>query len=232
MIEDEGAVLCGGEAALRGDIASGGVDGVVDLAVVEDGFAVAVDEVDVAGDEAVGDVGTGGDRDAGGRSGRGGRGVGGGGAGWGWGSGGQAGGGGGRAEVAGLAAALGSDVEGVLIAEDVNVGEDVAVAFDVEGLCLRAGAGLLVGAVEVVLEGDVLGVEVVAEDVNGGVAGFGAAGALAGVIDDDGFGGVGVGADEGYVGLLDDDLLAVGAGGEGDDAAFGGELVDRGLGRW
>ena len=50
------------------------------------------------------------------------------------------------------------------------------------------------GAVEVVLEGDVFGVEVVAEDVDGGVAGLGAAGALAGVVDEDGGGGIGAGA--------------------------------------
>ena len=102
--------------------------------------------------------------------------------------------------------------------------EDVAVAFDVEGLGLRAGRDLLVGAVEVVLEGDVFGVEVVAEDVDGGVAGFGAAGSLAGVVDDDGLGGVGGGAAEGDVGLIDDDLLAVAAGGDEDGAAVGGML--------
>ena len=45
-----------GVLALRGEVAAGGVEGAVDLAVVEDGVGVAVDEVDVAGDEAVGEV--------------------------------------------------------------------------------------------------------------------------------------------------------------------------------
>ena len=59
MVEDEGAVLVGAELALRGEVAAGGVEGGVDLAVVEDGVAVAVDEVDVAGDDAVGEVAAG-----------------------------------------------------------------------------------------------------------------------------------------------------------------------------
>ena len=85
------------------------------------------------------------------------------------------------------------------------------------------------GAVEVVLEGDVFGVEVVAEDVDCGVADFGSAGTLAGVVYDDGLRWIAAGAAEGDVGLLDDDLLAVAAGSDEDGAAFGGDAVDGGL---
>ena len=133
------------------------------------------------------------------------------------------------AQAAGLAAAAGADVEGVLVGEDLDVVEDVAIAFEVERLGLRAGGDLFVGAVEVVLEGEVEGVEVVAEDVDGGVAGLGAARALAGVVDEDGGGGVRAGAFEGDVGLVDDDLLAVGAGRDEDGAAGGRKVVDGGL---
>ena len=181
MVEDEGGLLVGEVFALRGQVAAGGVQRAVDLAVVEDGVAVAVDEVDVAGDDAVGEVAARGSgvqgtcaavravarRREGASS---------------W-----------AAACAGCrpGRTARADVERVLVAENVNVGEDVAVAFDVERLRLRACRDLLMGAVEVVLEGDVVGVEVVAEDVDGGVAGLGAAGALAGVVDDDGLWGRG-----------------------------------------
>jgi hypothetical protein len=113
----------------------------------------------------------------------------------------------------------------------MNVRENVAVALQVESLCLRTGEGLLVSTVEVVLERNVFGAEVVAENVNGGVAWFVAASALAGVVDDDGLAGVWIDAFKGDVGLVDDQLLAVGAGSDKDKATSGRDPVDGGLDR-
>ena len=84
-------------------------------------------------------------------------------------------------------------------------------------------------ACEVVLEGDVEGVEVVAEYVDRSVAQPGATRALAGVVNQYGRGRIGSGAFEGEVGLVDDDLLAVGAGADEYSAAGRRYIVDRGL---
>jgi hypothetical protein len=81
-------------------------------------------------------------------------------------------------------------------------------------------------AVEVVLEGDVEGVEFVSEYVDSRVARLGTTRALAGVVDEYGSGGIGARAFEGEVGLVDDDLLAVGAGGDEYSAAGRRYIVD------
>ena len=82
------------------------------------------------------------------------------------------------------------------------------------------------GTVEVVLEGDVFCVKVVAKHVDGGIAGLVAARALAGVVDDDGLAGIGVRALQSDVRLVDDDLLAVGAGRDEDDPAGRWHVID------
>lgn len=82
------------------------------------------------------------------------------------------------------------------------------------------------GTVEVVLEGDVFCVKVVAKHVDGGIAGLVAARALAGIIHEDRPAGIGAGAFEGDVRLIDDDLLAIGAGGDQDGAARRRHVID------
>jgi len=122
-----------------------------------------------------------------------------------------------------------ADVERVLVGEDVGVIEDVAVAFHVERLRLRAGRSLLVRAVEIVLEGDVIGVEVVAEYVDSRVAGLGAARALTGVVDQNRRGWIWPSALQSDVGLIDDHLFAVGARSDEQGTAGRGNVVDGGL---
>src|SRR6202050_3989166 len=55
VVKEKAGVLLGIVLGLRGEVAAG-VRGGVNLAVLEDGFAVAEDEVDVAGDVAIGEV--------------------------------------------------------------------------------------------------------------------------------------------------------------------------------
>ncbi len=114
-----------------------------------------------------------------------------------------------------LAAVVGE--EGVLMAEEAAVFEDAAVA------AVGYGDGLA-GVAGGVLEGDVVGLEAGAVDLDGfgeegAAGGFG----VEGVGDDDVFGGF-AHADEGDVGVVlgDDDALVIGAGGDLDvDAAAG-----------
>ena len=115
-----------------------------------------------------------------------------------------------------LAAVVGE--ERVLMAEEAAVLEDAAVA------AVGYGDGLA-GVAGGVLEGDVVGLEAGAVDLDG----FGEEGAAGGlgverVGDDDVFGGF-AHADEGDVGVVlgDDDALVIGAGGDLDeDAAASG----------
>ena len=86
------------------------------------------------------------------------------------------------------------------------------------------------GAVEVVLEGDVFGEEVVGGDVDGGGVQRAAVLAGAAVVDDDGFAGVGIGAADGDVGLVDGEHFAIDAGRNGENRAAGfGRHVERAL---
>ena len=114
-----------------------------------------------------------------------------------------------------LAAVVGE--EGVLMAEEAAVLEDAAVA------AIGYGYGLA-GVAGGVFEGDVVGFEAGAVDLDGfgeegAAGGFG----VEGVGDDDVFGGFAL-ADEGDVGVVlgDDDALVIGAGGDLDvDASAG-----------
>ena len=56
MIENEGGLLIGEVLALGGEVAAGGVQRAVDLAVVEYSVAIAVDEVHIARDDAMSEV--------------------------------------------------------------------------------------------------------------------------------------------------------------------------------
>lgn len=126
VVEDEGGLLVGEVLALRRKIATRSVQRAVNLAIIEDGVAIAVDEVDVAGDNAMREVATGDGRSAGDMCRRHrrlrwweGRGT-------------------GRRcpQTSCLAATTRADVERVLVGEDVNTVEDIAVAFHVERLRL------------------------------------------------------------------------------------------------
>jgi hypothetical protein len=59
-------------------------------------------------------------------------------------------------------------VDRVLITEQPNVVEDRAIACDQQRQSLRTLRGLLVGAIEVVLERDVFGEEIVCGHIHGG----------------------------------------------------------------
>jgi len=65
MVEDECAPLGCTVSALCGEVTACSVFCVVDLAVVEDGVAVTVDVIHIAGDYAMGEVAARSDRDAG-----------------------------------------------------------------------------------------------------------------------------------------------------------------------
>ena len=116
-----------------------------------------------------------------------------------------------------LAAVVGE--EGVLMAEEAAVLEDGAVA------AIGYGDGLA-GVAGGVLEGDVVGLEAGAVDLDG-LGEEGAAGdfGVERVGDDDVVGGF-AGADEGDVVVVlgDDDALVVGAGGDLDEDAAGGAV--------
>ena len=135
MVEDEGGLLIGKILALRGQVAACGMERTANLAFMEDGVAVAIDEVDVPGNDTVGKVTACGFR---------GTGCGGGWSGLrsrrgrcrGW----------SRCSPAScLATAAGADVERVLVREDADVVEDVSVAFQVKRLGLRAQRTLVRG---------------------------------------------------------------------------------------
>src|ERR1700677_3839566 len=53
VVEDERGLLIGQILSLRGQVAAFGVDRTVNLALIEDSVAVAIDEVDVAGNQTV-----------------------------------------------------------------------------------------------------------------------------------------------------------------------------------
>ncbi len=85
-------------------------------------------------------------------------------------------------------------------------------------------------AVEVVLEGDVFGEEIVAGDVDGGGVQRAAVLAGAAIVDHDRFAGVGIGAADGDVGLVDGEHFAIDAGRNGEHGAAGfGSHVERAL---
>ena len=126
VVKDEGGLLLGEVLALRRKIAARSVQRAVNLAIIEDCVAIAVDKVNVAGDNAMREVATGDDRRAGNMcrrhrrlrwwEGRGAR----------------------RRcpQTSCLAATTRADVERVLVGKNVNMVEDIAVAFHVERLRL------------------------------------------------------------------------------------------------
>ena len=93
--------------------------------------------------------------------------------------------------------------------------EDGAVAGDEEGQCLCALGSLLVSAIEVVLEGDVFGKEIVGGNVDGGGVKSAAVLAGAAIVDDDGLACIWIGAAHGDVGLVDGNHFAIDAGRDG-----------------
>ena len=137
VVEDIGAVLRFADAALRGDVASG-MRGTADLAMVEERLGVAKDEIDIAFNEAVGEILP--------RR---------------------------RTRRAGRAMLI-RRVQGILIAQEAHIAKDRAVSGYVDLLALASlleDLGMM--RVEVVLEGQVLGDEVVSQNVHG--SGLGAA---------------------------------------------------------
>ncbi len=90
----------------------------------------------------------------------------------------------GDAVLAVRSAVAAAGVDGVLIAQQAHIVKDGAVAGDQQRQSLRAGGKLRMGCVEIVLEGDVLGKEVVGGHIHGGGVERAAVLAGAAIIDD------------------------------------------------